>query len=74
VKVSNPAVQARLHRGEKTILWVTNATSQSQTVTFTVDAAFAGASDLWAGKPVTVEGKTLTVTLSAKDAAVLNLI
>src|ERR1700744_3866908 len=30
VKVSNPAVQARLHHGEKTILWATNATSQNQ--------------------------------------------
>ena len=47
---------------------------RTQAVTITVDAAFAGASDLWAGKTVTVEGKTLTVTLPAKDAAVLSLL
>jgi len=74
VKVSNPAVQARLHRGEKTILWATNATSQTQTVTMTVDAVFTGASDVWAGRTVTVEGRTLSVTVPAKDAVVLNLL
>jgi beta-galactosidase len=73
VKVSNPAVQSRLHRGQKTILWATNATSQDQMVTMTLDAAFTGASDLWAGRTVTVEGRTLSVTVPAKDAAVLNL-
>jgi beta-galactosidase len=74
VKVSNPAVQARLHRGDKTILWVTNATSQNQTVTITVDATFAGARDLWADRPVIVEGRALSLTLPAKDAAVLDLV
>jgi hypothetical protein len=39
-----------------------------------LDAAFAGASDLWAGRTVTVEGHSLTVTLPAKDAVVLNLL
>lgn len=74
VKVSNPAVQARLHHGEKTILWATNATSQGQTVTMTVDAAFTGASDVWAGRAVTAEGRSLSMTVPAKDAVVLKLV
>jgi beta-galactosidase len=73
VRVSNPAVQARLHEGEKTFLWVTNATLQEQTLTITVDAVFTRARDLWSGRAVSVDGSSLTFSLPGKDAAVLEL-
>jgi len=37
-------------------------------------AAVGGAGDVWAGRTVTVEGRTLSVTVPAKDAVGLNLL
>jgi beta-galactosidase len=73
VKVSNQAVQARLHRGAKTFLWATNATEQEQAVTVTLDAAFSQAKDLWFDRPISVAGQALSFSLPAKDAAVIAL-
>lgn len=73
VKASNPAVQARLHDGAKSFLWATNATSQEQAVTLTVDADFSTAKDLWSDRTIAVNAKTLSFSLNGKDAAVIQL-
>lgn len=73
VKVSNPAVQARLHEGGQTFLWATNATSGEQTVTVTVDAAFSVAKDIWSDRKISVDGRNLSFALPGKDAAVIAL-
>jgi len=73
VAVSNPQVQARLHEGGRDYLWATNATSQPQEVTVTLDRRVTSASDVWSDLAVAVRGNTLSFTLPAKDAAVLEL-
>jgi beta-galactosidase len=73
VRVSNPAVQARLHQGAKTVLWATNATAQEQAVTVTVDATFSVAKDLWSGRTISAAGRTLSFSLGGKNAAVIQL-
>ena len=73
VRVNNPAVQARLHEGAKTVLWATNATSQEQAVTITVDANFSVAKDLWSGRAISTAGRILSFSLDAKNAAVIQL-
>jgi beta-galactosidase len=73
VAVSNPSVQARLHEGLGRYLWATNASSQQQTVTVTLDRSAASAKDVWAGLAISVQGNSLSFTLPAKDAAVILL-
>jgi beta-galactosidase len=74
VTVDNHAVQARLHEGGRAFLWATNATSQPQTLTVTVETVFSRAKDWWADRPIAVKGRSLSFTLPAKDAAVIELI
>ncbi|MBA2588158.1 MAG: beta-galactosidase [Alphaproteobacteria bacterium] len=73
VKVNNPMVQARLHEGLRSYLWATNASNQPQTVTVTLDRRVAAVKDVWAGLAISTQGSTLSFTLPAKDAAVIEI-
>jgi beta-galactosidase len=73
----NTADQARLHTGPgDNYIWVTNPTRKSNQITITVSDAgpkFEHATDLWEGRQVAVTGRRLTLTLAARDGAVLRL-
>ena len=73
VKTNNAQVQARLHGGNKAYLWITNPTSREQSVTATLARDIAQAKDIWAQRPIVTSGKSLTLSLPAKDAAVIEL-
>jgi beta-galactosidase len=78
VKVSDAAVQARLHVGQGGAhVWVTNPTREAKMVEVTVsDAAAAelrGAEDVWGGAAIAVSGRSLKMTVPARDAVVAEL-
>jgi beta-galactosidase len=74
---NNPKVQARLHSGAGgNILWITNPTHAEATATVVSKSAspkFAAATDLWGDSKVAVDGTRITVTIPARDAAVIQL-
>jgi beta-galactosidase len=71
---SNPAVQARLHSGAGgNYLWITNPTRAEAKVTVTSDLTFRTAEDVWESKSASVDGHRVTVSIPARDAAVLAL-
>ena len=75
VESSDPQVKARLHEGAGgTYLWVINPTRSPRTVTITLPANFAHATELWQeSSHVTVAEKALTVTVEDRNAAVVRL-
>ena len=77
VRSSDPDVKARLHDGAGgKYLWVINPTRSTREVTIRLTARDAGLAvdeDLWGGKPVTVDGDTVKVTVGDRDAAVIRL-
>jgi beta-galactosidase len=77
VRSSEPDVRARLHEGPGgKYLWVLNPTRSARAVTIQLaagDAALAADEDLWGGKPATIDGNTVQVTVDARDAAVVRL-
>ncbi|MEO7144862.1 MAG: beta-galactosidase [Bryobacteraceae bacterium] len=77
VKVSDPDVQARLHEGAGgTYLWVVNPERAERRVTVKLDGApgsLTHGEDVWDGRPVAVSGRTVTVTVGDRDAAVVRL-
>ena len=73
VKTNNAQVQARLHSGNKAYLWITNPTSKEQAVTATLIRDIAQAKDIWGQRPIMTMGKSLSLSLPAKDAAVIEL-
>jgi beta-galactosidase len=77
LRVDDNEVQARIHEGEGgRYLWVTNPTRQSRPVTISLSpelGRFATGEDRWGKLAVKVSGDTVTVTVPARDAAVIAL-
>lgn len=77
VRINNSSVQARLHQGTGgAYLWVTNPTRSSQTVTVSLSSearGFKSAEDIWGKQPIKLDGRQLTLDVSARDAAVIAL-
>lgn len=76
ITVSDPRVKARLHVGDGTrFLWVANPVREPIAVTVTLGDALApvtAATTRWGASP-TVAGRTVTLTVGARDVAVLAL-
>jgi beta-galactosidase len=77
VTTNNAAAEARLHTGPGgTHLWVVNPTRSSATVTVSVnspDLHFSHAKDVWDKQPVSINNRQISVTVKARDAAVIEL-
>jgi beta-galactosidase len=77
LRTDNAAVQARLHTGGGgTYLWVVNPGRAGAAVTVTLSGdtpRFGAAEDAWGHLPVTVGDRRVTVTVPARDAAVIAL-
>ena len=75
VQSSDPAVKARLHKGEGgTYIWVVNPTRTTRSVKISLPSAFQRAVDLWQeSSHPTVSGNTLAVTVEDRNAAVIRL-
>jgi beta-galactosidase len=74
---ANTALQSRLHEGPGgNYLWITNPTRSEATTTVSIGAAgpqFQRATDLWANRQVTINGRRITITLPGRDGAVIAL-
>ena len=75
VETNNTSVQARLHTGAGgAYLWVTNPSRAAAKVTDVLAGEPpTSAVDLWEAKPVSVDGRRITVSIPARDAAVIVL-
>jgi beta-galactosidase len=77
VRSSHPDVKARLHDGpDGKYLWVINPTRSAREVTVRIgprNTGFRTGEDLWGGKPATVDGNKVKVTVDDRDAAVIQL-
>jgi beta-galactosidase len=75
VQTDNPALQARLHTGAGgTYLWVINPTRSAAKVTASVKGTtFRTGEDLWASKAIAISGGNVSVSVPARDAAVIAL-
>jgi len=75
LRTENAAVQARLHTGKGgSYLWVTNPSRSEARVTVSLGKHapdFRIARDVWNGRPVSVGNRTVTVSVPARDAAVI---
>lgn len=72
--VTDPLVQARLHRGPGgTVLYVVNPTRDARPVTVELPAPAASAKDVWRDTPIRLDGRRLSLTLSERDSAVIRL-
>jgi beta-galactosidase len=78
VRTSDARLTARLHEGESgTFLWVTNPTHDDITATVTLRPERASIRDIrlhWGSDPDQVNETALTITVGAKDAAVMEVI
>ena len=78
VRTTEPRVTARLQVGpEGTFLWATNPTRVSLPVRLELSPAwgpFAAAAAHWGSSDVSVEGRSIGLTVPARDAVVLRLI
>ena len=74
---SSASVQARLHRGTGgNYLWVVNPsrTEANATVSLSTQTpSFQSAEDVWGNRPVSVADRKITVSVPARDAAVIAL-
>jgi beta-galactosidase len=74
---NNNETQARLHMGPGgNYLWITNPTRSSKSATVSIDEQglqFQNASDVWENGAVSINGRSLTVTLPPRDGAVIHL-
>jgi beta-galactosidase len=77
VTASDNAVQARVHQGAGgTNLWITNPTLKERSVTVSLHedlGRFTLAKDKWGALSVKVTGQSVTVSIPARDAAVIAL-
>jgi len=78
IRSSDPEIKARLHEGPGgAFLWVMNPTRQVREVTLELsrgaarDEAKRLVKDLWGGKPATLHGNTIQITVDDRDAAVI---
>jgi beta-galactosidase len=76
--IDDKTVQARLHQGSgRNYLWVTNQTRSNRTVKIGLaeDAAnYKSGKDIWGNQNVAIDGQQITVTVGARDAAVIALL
>jgi beta-galactosidase len=77
VQTDNAIVQARLHSGTGgNYLWVVNPSRSAAKVTVSLAAKaphFRSGEDVWGNRPVTIGDRKVTVTISARDGAVIAL-
>jgi beta-galactosidase len=77
VRSSDSEIKARLHEGAGgTYLWVVNparASRGAEILLSTKFGPFKTATDLWQGQKVLLEGRSVKVTVSDRDAAVIRL-
>ena len=76
LRTDNPAIQARLHSGTGgNYLWVVNPSraESKATVSLTAGPDFRSAEDVWGSRPVAAQDRGITVTVPARDAAVVRL-
>jgi beta-galactosidase len=77
VQSSDPALTARLHDGEGgTYLWVTNPTHEPRTAVLTLSdkcGPYAAGALLWGEHSPAVAGRSITLAVEARDAAVVRL-
>ena len=77
VRISDNAVQARLHQGDGgAYLWITNPTSGSRSVKVELAASagnYKSGDDIWGKQSVAIDGRQITVTVGGRDAAVIAL-
>jgi beta-galactosidase len=72
--VSDPLIQARLHRGPGgTVLYVINPPRDARPVSVELPAPAASAKDVWQSTPVRLDGRRVSLTLRERDAAVIRL-
>jgi beta-galactosidase len=74
VRISNPALQARLHEGPAgKVLWVLNSTRETQHATLSLDTGPASfGSTYWAGSGALCSGDSLTVP--PRDVMVVRMV
>jgi beta-galactosidase len=75
VQADDPAVTARLHRGDGLFLWVTNPTREARTVALRCSqpwGPFRSARVHWGNTPE-LDGHAIRVRVEGRDAAVLQL-
>ena len=77
IQTDNSSTQSRLHSGQGgNYLWITNPTRKAATTTVSFEQdepRFQNVSDIWANQEVSVSGRRITVTLPARDGAVIVL-
>ena len=76
LRTDNPGIQARLHSGKGgNYLWVVNPARSDRKVTVSLNAGpkFTAAEDVWGKRQVIVGDGGVTVTVPARDAAVIAL-
>jgi beta-galactosidase len=74
VRVSDPAVKARLHKGAGgTYLWVVNPTRTKRTVEITLAGPVAKAADVWQESAPKAAGNILSATVEDRNVAVIKL-
>jgi beta-galactosidase len=75
LRSDNGAIQARLHSGRGgNYLWVVNPTRKEAEATVDVSGvSFGSGEDVWERRPVQVAGGKVSVTIEARDAAVIAL-
>jgi beta-galactosidase len=77
VQISDTKVQARLHQGAGgAYLWVLNPTRDDRAVAVTIASAagsYASGEDMWGNNKVAFDGGKITVSVPARDGAVIAL-
>jgi beta-galactosidase len=77
LKTDNAGVQARLHSGTGgNYLWVVNPTRKDVRVTVSLAErapAFRTTEDIWGQRPIAVNGRSVSLSVPARDAAVIAL-
>jgi beta-galactosidase len=74
LKTDASGVQARLHSGAGgNYLYVVNPDRKPRQIGISVPDAYSAGEDIWGGQKVSVSGRTVTVTVGDRDAAVVRL-
>jgi beta-galactosidase len=76
LRTNNSTIQARLHSGKGgNYLWVVNPSRAEAkvTVSLNTDVSARTAEDIWGGRPITIDKRSMTVSVPARDAAVIAL-
>jgi beta-galactosidase len=74
LRMDAPGTQARLHTGAGgSYLYVVNPDRTARKVAVTLGSAFEGGEDVWGGRKVTVNGRSVEVEVGDRDVAVIRL-